>query len=197
MTINRFFFIIIIVFLSLKINAQKNRIGFFYGLAGNELIRSTSLDGGASYDGKGSDIFGINYQRILNKDLYLETGLEYSKNKIGITPPFYPGIDLTPRQEDIVLITIPVYVKFTFFKYFFVNGGTLIDFEIDRTEYQSTDDQSGIGFGGGIGGQYTFRNFTFYINPLFRYHAVIPFQKENYQQHLTEAGIKFGLDYNF
>ena len=197
MTINRFFFIIIIAFLSLEINAQKNRISVFYGFTGNELLRNEDLVGGPSYDGKGSDIFGINYQRALNKDISLETGLEYSKNKIGITPSFYPGIDLTPRQEDIELITIPVYVKFTFFKYFFVNGGTLIDFEINREDYLSTDEQSGIGFGAGIGGQYTFRNFTFYINPLLRYHALIPFHKENYQQHLTEAGIKFGLGYNF
>ena len=203
MTIKQFIYTIIILLFSLPINAQKNKIGFFYGFGGNDLLRNTSLDGGASYDGKGTHLFGLAYQRVLNGHFSLETGLEYSKNSIKIKPEYIPGKQLCgtsvshERIVNIKMITIPVYARFTFFKYFYANAGTLIDFEFDRDEYQSTDEQSGIGFGAGIGGQYTFHNFTLYINPMLRHHAVIPFHKENYQQHLTEAGIKFGLEYNF
>ncbi len=203
MTIKRFIYIIIIVLFSLPVKAQKNKIGFFYGFASNELIRNTSLVGGASYDGKGTHLFGLAYQSIFNEHFSLESGLEYSENTIKIKPEYFPETDLytssiaEERITDIKMITIPVFARYTFFRYFFANAGTLIDFEFDRDEYQSTDKQSGIGFGVGIGGQYTFHNFTFYINPLLRYHTVIPFYKDNYQQHLTEAGIKFGLDYSF
>jgi len=197
------FFTFIVVFSALQIKAQKNRIGLFYGFAGNELIRNTSLIGGASYDGKGSDLFGLSYQRMLNDHFSFETGLEYSRNSIKITPEYFPETHMyissiaEERIVDIKMFTIPVYARYTFFKYFFVNAGTLLDFEFGRDDEQSTDEQSGIGFGAGIGGQYTFHNFTFYINPMLRYHAVIPFHKENYQQHLTEAGIKFGIGFDF
>ena len=198
------FLSLIILFFSLQIKAQNsNRISFFYGFAANELVRSANLDGAPSYDGKGSTIFGITYQRTLNNYLSLETGLEYSKNKIEITPVYYPELHMYPsknvvtQEVSVNMITIPVYANFTFFKYFYANAGALIDFELSGEEYKSADEQSGIGFGGGIGAQYTFQNFTFFVNPMIRYHAVIPFQKENYQQHLAEAGVKFGLGFNF
>jgi hypothetical protein len=203
MTIDRFFFIIIIAFLSLKTNAQNNRISIFYGFARNELFRSDDLDGSASFNGKGSDIYGITYQRYLSDHFSLETGLEYSKNKIEITPAYYPETHMyvgnvqQVRSVNIEMFTIPVYVNYTFLEYFFVNGGALIDFEINRDEYESPDKQSGIGFGAGIGVQYTLQHFKFFINPMLRFHAVIPFERENYQQHLVETGVKLGIGYNF
>ena len=184
--------------LAFQISAQNsNRISFFYAFTTNNLIINQGLDGGPSLDGQGSDIFGFNYQIFLGKNLSLETGIEYSKNKIDIKPNFYPDIDLTPKAVTIEMFTIPLYANFTFLKYFYVNAGLLIDFETNRDDYPKTDEQSGVGFGAGIGAQYTFRNFTLYVNPMIRYHAVLTLQKEKNQQHLTEAGVKFGIGYNF
>ncbi len=194
-----FFLSLMTFMLSLQLMAQNaNRISFFYGFATNDLIISQDLDGGPSYDGKGSDIFGFSYQRLLNKNLSLETGIEYSKSKIEITPNFYHGIDITPHDLTIEMFTIPIYANFTFLKYFYANAGFLIDFETNR-DYPKTKDQSGIGFGAGIGAQYTFQNFTLYLNPMIRYHAVLPLPNadEYHYQHLVETGIKFGLGYNF
>jgi len=195
----KYFFLSILFFsLASQVTAQNsNRISFFYAFSSNDLLRNEGLDGAPSYDGRGSDIFGFSYQRFLNEILSLETGIEYSKNKIEITPNFYPDIDMTPNKVTIEMFTIPIYTNFNFLKYFYANAGLLIDFEVNRDEYPKTDEQSGVGFGGGIGVQYTLQNFTLYINPMIRYHAVIAFQKENYQQHITEAGVKFGIGYNF
>jgi len=199
-----FFTIIVIFFFSNQMFAQNtNRINFFYGFAYNELIRSANLDGAPSYKGKGATIIGVTYQRTIYKSLSLETGLEYSENKIEITPVYYPENHMYPSKNaatqkvSVNMITIPVYANYTFFKYFYANAGVLIDFEINRGDYPKTSDQSGIGFGAGIGGQYTLQNFTLFVNPMIRFHAVIANEKEKYHQHITESGIKIGIAYNF
>ena len=198
------FTVIVILFIGSQILAQNtNRINLFYGFASNELIRNVDLDGAPSYKGKGSTIIGVTYQRTLYKSLSLETGLEYSKNKIEITPIYYPEIhmytskNIVTQKVSVNMITIPIYANYTFLKYFYANAGVLIDFEINRDDYPKTSEQSGIGFGAGIGGQYTFQNFTLFINPMIRFHAVIANEKENYHQHITESGMKIGIAYNF
>ncbi len=198
------FLSLIALFLNLQIEAQNtNRINFFYGFAYNELIRSANLDGAPSYKGKGATIIGVTYQRTIYKSLSLETGLEYSENKIEITPVYYPENHMYPSKNaatqrvSVHMITIPVYANYTFLKYFYANAGVLIDFENSRGDYPKTSDQSGIGFGAGIGGQYTLQNFTLFVNPMIRLHAVIANEKEKYHQHITESGIKIGIAYNF
>lgn len=198
------FTIIVIFFFSNQMFAQiTNRINFFYGFASNELIRSANLDGAPSYKGKGATIIGVTYQRTIYKSLSLETGLEYSENKIEITPVYYPENHMYPSKNapaqkvSVNMITIPVYANYTFFKYFCANAGVLIDFENSRSDYPKTSDQSGIGFGAGIGGQYTFQSFTLFVNPMIRFHAVIANEKENHHQHITESGMKIGIAYNF
>ncbi len=198
------FLSLIALFLNLQIEAQNtNRINFFYGFAYNELIRSANLDGAPSYKGKGATIIGVTYQRTIYKSLSLETGLEYSENKIEITPVYYPENHMYPSKNaatqrvSVNMITIPVYANYTFLKYFYANAGVLIDFENNRGDYPKTSDQSGIGFGAGIGGQYTLQNFTLFVNPMIRFHAVIANEKENHHQHITESGMKIGIAYNF
>ena len=201
----RLFIIILTLSFGSQILAQNsnNRTSVYYGFASNELIRNANLDGAPSYNGKGSTIFGVTYQRTIYKSLSLETGLEYSKNEIEITPVYYPELHMYPsknivtQEVNVHMITIPVYANYTFLKYFYANAGVLIDFEINRGDYPKTDDQSGIGFGAGIGAQYTYQNFTLFANPMIRYHAVIPNEKENHHQHITESGIKIGIAYNF
>ncbi len=189
-------FVFFLIFFIQTIFSQ-NRISAYYGFSDNALLRKADLCGGPSFEGEGGDLYGLNYGKELFKNFSLETGLEYSKNKIEITPNFYPGIDMTPREVDIEILTVPIYANYTFLKYIFVNGGALIDFELNREEYASTDNQSGIGFGIGIGGKYDFNDLTVFINPFYRSHAIIPFEKENYNQLLNEIGLKFGIGYNF
>ncbi len=189
-------FVFFLIFFSLTIFSQ-NKISVYYGFSDNALLRNSDLVGGPGFEGKGGNLYGLGYEKELVKNFSLKTGLEYSKNKIELTPNFYPEIDMTPREVDIEILTIPIYANYTFLKYLFVNGGALIDFELNREEYASTDDQSGIGFGIGIGGKYDFDNLTVFINPFYRSHAIIPFEKENYNQHLNEIGLIFGIGYNF
>ena len=57
--------------------------------------------------------------------------------------------------------------------------------------------KEGFGYGIGFGGKYSFDKFLIYLNPNFKRHSVVPFEKENYHQKLTEFGIQLGIGYEF
>ncbi len=190
--------LIILTFFLLSIityGQSKNRISITIGLADNGLFRIEELDGTGSYEGKGSTHIGLNYSRRISKIFDLEAGFEYSMNKIEISPA--PFISYPVQNTKIKMLTVPIYGRVNFLKYFFVNAGTIVDFEMNYDKIQSTDKQSGIGFGIGIGGEYSIKNITISLNPYFQKHAVVPFKKELYQQRVMEVGIKFGVGYNF
>ena len=177
--------------------AQNNhKFSFSYGIATNELIRTTSIEGSGSYNGEGSRIYEFGYTQKIRKIFSIKTGLSYSENEFIITAA-PTGIDVQPFYSEIKLISIPVYANFNFGKYIFIDGGLIVDFEINNTETRSIDNQTGIGFGFAGGLQYEYKQFGIFISPFFNIHSVIAFQKENYQQHLTESGFKFGLSYRF
>ena len=174
----------------------KNRIEFAYSLTDNSLHRNVSLLNGTSSKGKGSNIFSLRYQRNIFSSFSVETGFEYSQNIIELSHITDYG-QFENETAYIEMVSIPVYGNFTFLKYFFINAGATIDFELNTFVDQPTDKQSGIGLGFGLGGKYNFNNLTVFINPFFLEHAVIPFDKAEYQERIIELGIKFGLGYNF
>ncbi|WP_423128172.1 hypothetical protein [Gaoshiqia sp. Z1-71] len=188
--------LILLLFISAVSFSQHHKLALVYGYANNDVYRVNELDGAAGYHGKSSYLIGLNYQKALVSSLWFETGLEYSRNKIEITPAPNPEIDLTARQTTAELLTIPAYGNLSFLKYFFVNGGLLLDFDIKLPE-QSIDSQTGIGFGFGIGGEINIKQLHFFANAFLKNHAVIAFDKERNQQHLVEDGLKFGIGYSF
>lgn len=174
----------------------KNRITVSSGISSNAIFQSGHLSGGGSNEGKGATAFGIRYTRNLNHSFAFETGLEYSSNKIETTPAF-TGQQMQSTRHNIQMLSVPVYGNYTFLKYLFVNAGAVIDFESNVPEYRSVDNQSGIGFGFGVGGKYTFKKVTILANPFFQNHAVVHFEQKKYQERLAEIGVKFGIGYNF
>jgi len=198
--INFTFVLVVCSFLALSESGMaqnKNIITVFYGSATNNLSRTVLLDGGAGYKGKGADLIGVNYQRNLIKNLAFETGLEYSKNDIEIIPEFFPNSGLTPYRHMIEIISIPMYANYKFLKYFFINGGTILDFEINREKFDPTDNQSGIGLGVGFGMKYSIGNLQLFVNPFYTKHAIIPFERKKYPQRIDNTGLKFGIGYSF
>jgi hypothetical protein len=189
------FWVLIVLCIDLY-SQTKNRIEFAYSLTDNSLHRKEALLDGAASKGKGSNIFSLRYQRNLFSSFSIETGLEYSQNTIELS--YISGYgNLETETAYIEMISIPVYGNYSFWKYFYFNAGATIDFELNTYQTQPTDKQSGIGLGFGLGGKYNFNNLTVFINPFFLEHAVIPFDKAEYQERIIELGIKFGLGYNF
>ena len=175
-------------------NAQnKNQFRIYYGLAHSDLLRNEELVGAGSYENENTYEFGFTYLRYLSKKLSLETGIGFFNADVKNTPP-YMGMTISSTQEKLQLVSIPLYATYAIGKYFFINGGAMLDF---HSKEQSFDSQYGIGFGFGVGWEYSFDNYTISINPNFKRHASIPFEKEKHHQRLTEMGVQISLGYKF
>ncbi len=131
--------------------------------------------------------------RQIKNNISIEFGLNLLKSDIEYRVMMWPeGYRIS--NEKLEIISIPIYANYTFWKYLFVSAGPILDFQ---TSENSIDSQSGIGYSLGLGTKYNFNNIAIFLNPNFKRHAVIPFEKENYHQKLTEFGIQFGLGYRF
>ena len=177
-----------------KLNA--NKIGITFSSFGtNDVFRVDELTGAASYDGDYFFTIGITYLRPINKWLETETGIEFSKQDIIIKPNLPPGMDNSPRKEDFSLINIPVTLRANFLKYFFINGGIMID--IDASTNSSINNQTGIGALSGISAKYDFNSgISIFVNPYTKIHSLIPFSDTKYHQRVWENGIRLGVTYD-
>ena len=187
------FLALVILIITIQCYSQNsNEFRIYYGFSESELLRNQDLDGTGSTNLNNFSEFGVRYLRQIKNNFSIELGLNYLNVEESITsaPADFP----ITRFENIEIISIPIYANYTFWKYLFVNGGPIIDFQISDN---SSDSQAGIGYSLGFGGKYDFDNFLIFINPNYKRHAVMPFEKENYYQKLTELGIQIGLGYKF
>jgi len=167
---------------------QDNTYGLSFGM-GNGLIIRPALDGGASYDLNTGYSLGFDYNRKLKDNLHFQTGLSYYSNTVSVTPGFYPGMDMSPRTYDVSLLYIPVFLKVDLFRYFFVNGGLMID--IDLAKNNRIASQSGIGSGIGIGTNIVnTEKIGIQLNPYLNLHGLIMANQKNYPERMLDAGIK-------
>lgn len=176
----------------------------FYGKAGitfsafgdNTVIRFTELAGTGSYDGTGFHSLGINYVVSLNRWIDSETGLEYSKHNLLVSPAPSPEIDHDPVEASLSLITIPLSLRANFLRYFFFNGGMMLGLDASAGNLAGSpvDSQTGIGALLGIGVRYDFRSgAAVFFNPYTRFHSLLPFSAGNYHQRAVENGFRFGI----
>ncbi len=177
-------------------NINTNKIGITYSSFGeNDVFRFDELDGAASYNSDQFFTIGFNYIHSLNQWLEAETGIEYSKHSFIIEPNLLPTMDYALRKADLSLINIPVTLRANFLKYFFVNGGLIVD--IDASSNSSIDNQTGIGALMGVALKYDCKSgISFFLNPYTKIHSLIPFADTEYHQRIWENGIRLGITYN-
>ena len=127
----------------------------------------------------------------------LETGMEYGKYAYSFSNfSLGSGINVS-HNADLSLIEIPITVRFNFWKYLFLNGGLLLDFDI--TKDKRLDNQTGIGAILGVGAKYNFKKIPvgLFVNPYLKHRPIIPFTKEKYHLRTMESGFRMGVVYNF
>lgn len=189
----------IFFFLSLFSSFTKNfaqtnqQISVVYGFLGNELVRDEQLTGGPGFEAQSSSEFGFKYALFVHKKLRLELGLNQINMDVKINPEFM-GTPVTARTEKLKMISIPVLIQYDFLNYLFVNGGLLFDFQKKNNSF---DSQSGIGMSLGFGAAYKFKQFSIFVNPIYKRHAIVPFNPERFQQRLNQLGIVAGVGYAF
>ncbi len=167
----------------------------FSSFGDNDVFRFNELDGAASYDGDNFFTLGVSYVYGLNKWLEIETGLEYAKHNIIINPNLPPDMDNSPRNADFSLINVPVTLRASFLKYFFIHGGSILD--IDASTNSSIDNQTGFGAIFGLAIKYDFDfGISTFINPYTKVHSLIPFADIDYHQRIWENGFRIGITYD-
>src|ERR1700741_2051663 len=115
-----------LILLSLHAFSQsKNNISLVYGAAAN-IVDIHGAIGDFGYSPESGTNFGLSYTHYLNKHFSLESGILFSNSYVrlsSIQGPrgefFYDGY--------VKMISVPVYTKFTFLKYVFLQGGILLD----------------------------------------------------------------------
>ena len=185
---------LIVTLISIQCYSQNsNEFRIYYGFVNSKLLTNSDLDGGAGYENENSYEFGFKYLRKISGKLFLESGINYLSTQVRITTAL-TGLPFSSRTEELKMISIPIYANYTFGNYFFINGGPILDFQNFK---KSFDSQSGIGYSIGVGGKYDFDKFSIFVNPNYKRHSLIPFEKESNHQKLTEFGIQVGLRYGF
>ena len=190
----KFCFFSLLVALAFKGNAQRSQtFRIQYEIASSALLGHDDLAGAAGYDNKNSSAFGLGYTRSLSPKVSLETGITFFTTTVEITPAF-TGTPVSIRQEELQLVSLPLYVNYAMGKYFYVHGGPSLVFQKQEASF---DSQAGIGYGLGFGVKLSRNSVFLFLNPNFKRHAVVPFKKERHPQKLTQFGVQLGIGYVF
>jgi|GEM_PF-5011726 hypothetical protein len=185
---------ILLIFIPYLVSGQyKNTIYGTYSLSKPSPLYHKPLEGVPSRYPMLSHSVGIRYVIKSPKAIGFETGIEYSRYQFTIRDH---RIDY--HHETANLVTLPLYVNVTFLKFFYINGGLLIDSEFGKQQH-AIQNQSGIGFGAGLGARLNYRKVSFFINPSVESHAFIPFkkQKASTRQSIFNHGWRAGIGYTF
>ena len=179
----------------------KRSIGITFSTFGsNDVINSAgkTLAGAPGYSGKSFYTIGLNYVQPVCSLIDIESGIEYSNYTITVEPMSMPGMEYIPYDKNISLINIPVTARINFLKYFFINGGFMLDFDMGNSS--PIDNQTGLGTLLGIGVKYNLNNgLGAFVNGYYKFHSLIPFStsSDEYRWRLFESGLRIGLTYNF
>ncbi len=168
-----------------------NELRVYYGFFESALLRNGTVIGDGSYENQGSYEFGVKYLKALSNNWSIQTGVNFLKSTVKITPAF-SGRTLNPSYEDLKLLSIPALINYSIGRYFEINGGPVLSLQLGEKDF---DNQSGVGYFVGIVAKYPFQRGLIYLAPYFKRHALIPFRKEPLQQRLTQLGVQLGIGY--
>ncbi len=170
---------------------KKNQFGVHIA-AGSSILLRTPLTGSAGYNSGHQTELEVSYARTLAPRLKLESGINWRRSTLTISPNLPPGSDVTPRNYSLNLIYIPVFLRYNFSRYVYFNHGFIADIDINSNK-QITN-QTGIGAGIGLGGEIPLSQvLKIQINPYIHIHRLIGFDHDTYPQKLLDTGIRVGV----
>ena len=186
----------ILVFTCLNLfsqETQKDSYGISIGSGQSGLYTlGKGYIGGPDYIGLRSFEAGLNYYHPLNKFLYFESGIYWHHNKIKITPNFYPGVDMTPNYTKLNLFYIPLNLKLMFLKYFFIDGGMLLN--MDVSTHSDISNQTAIGADFGMGVEIpVFKHYRIIINPYINIHELYKLDRSDLRESIIGDGFRITI----
>lgn len=160
MTFKKIIFTFGIFLMSFAVFPQAgNEIRLYYGISDAALLRNDEIDGGGSYEVNSFHEFGFRFLKEISQNWSLETGINYATAKVKFTGAG-PAVAIPYAHQELKseLFSIPLLANYSFWNYFFINGGALVDFQLSENFFKT---QSGIGYTLGFGGELKYNNFTF------------------------------------
>lgn len=144
--------------------------------------------------------FGLSYDRRLYKGLSVEWAVVFVNENAQYAYSYETDTHYVANGH-VSMLWLQALCKYTFFKYFFVDGGLSVDAQTNYKQTMQMYDQSGFGIEGGFGAKVTAGHVTFSINPYLHKHVMIAINtfntKSTWNHELDESGIKLGVGYNF
>lgn len=171
-------------------NKLRGNLNIHYSSGENIFYSSQDLIGAGGYTGKGYFIVGVGYSKPLNNWLNFNYGLDYSLQKVETSPaPMISGPTILHR---INIVSLPLSFKAVLLKHFYLQTGATLDME---TGVSHLDNQTGIGFMGGIGAQFRIKRAIFFVSPFSKRYSFVRFNPENNAKKLLITGIQVGMGY--
>jgi hypothetical protein len=192
--------IVCLLILQTPLNAQKevgklnNKVGITFSSLGVSNILGQSSSDDYRNTVKNFYTLGATYIRGLTKWLDVETGVEYSSHSVNTTMNILPNNEVYMRTPEtkLNLFNVPATLRANFLKYFFVNGGVIIDIDVSNSIY--FENQTGIGGIAGVGANYNFNSgLSLFFNPYIKAHSWIDVGT---RQKILEKGFRIGITYD-
>jgi len=181
-------FVILVLCSTYAFSQTKNNISVVYGYNANAVNIHGAIGDYGYYDKTGQS-YGLSYTRSFSELFSVETGLLYSNNKVELVTIGPAG---GQYSGEIHMISVPALAKITFLKYLYGEAGMVFDHQTNYKTDGIVDSQSGVGAEVGVGGQYKVGPVSIFLNPYYISHRF-----SGGRNNLEEAGVKFGLGYNF
>ena len=191
-----FLTVLSLLFVSIELEAQHHSAGIHYQIAFNDAVRESGLDGAPGNEGEGSRQFGVDYFYKPDGKVTFLTGISINTSQFTTTPAAVNPPE-TPFSEEVKFISVPVGVMYDLSKYLYISGSLLFDFQPAISKSATIEDQSGIGFSSGLGGNYWIGNFRLYLQPTIQMHSIISFTEPWRHARLLDSGLKAGLAFRF
>ncbi len=194
----KLFSILILVLIGTGCYAQNTNALYITSAIGYPMpVYNQRVDGGGSFDARQSFVFGLRYQIKSRHKVSLETGVDFGNYNFTLSYINGNGVQVDGIQGAVKLVTVPVYARLTFWRYFFLNGGLLLDLEAGR-KGTSIDKQSGFGLGLGLGFKYSYRKINIFANPFLERHAFLSLADSGgTRQSIINPGVRLGVGYSF
>lgn len=160
-------------------------VTFKISYGGNDLYSSEDIEGGPSYTGRGFYSIEAEMAFRITDNLDIVPGISFIGNSFDVSPAYRPTLS---DRQSLNVFSIPVYVRYHFFKYLFVSGGPTFNANGgDR-------DLNGIGAGLHLGGEFKLSNgLLVTFGPFIRYQGILPWKSYK----LANRGVTFGVGYRF
>jgi hypothetical protein len=176
-------------------DVKKNTIGTHFAYGASEYFSFPGLTGAGGYTGKGYYSIGIDYSRRLSDRWEFCSGLTYAYHNMRITGDGDgSGRYSYSHKQDFRMITIPLQMKYHFWKYFYVNGGLFVS---EFSEVGEEELGAGLGIGVGAGAEYEFKTgIMVTLSPYLRWNVTtIGYYWHFYN--LLQQGVAVGIGYKF